>query len=124
MPQTPRADGWQRYRKHRRSTVERWDSGETLIGTSRPGADSQYNPHLFPNDDAVQTFELSCYMQGQLIQDSGNRETRYFRFDDAVVGACNGVYTHYAFVECTSGFFHGRPISPQALRILGVTVDD
>lgn len=33
-------------------------------------------------------------------------------------------YTSYMFAECTSGFYHGRPISPQKLRQLGVDIDD
>jgi hypothetical protein len=124
MAQVPRDDGWLRYRKHRRATVGEWDAGVTLRETAQIGADSQYNPHLLETDEQVRELELRCYLQGELIRDSINRETRYFQIADTIVGACSGVYTSFVFVECTSGFFHGRPISPKALRRLGVIVND
>ncbi len=124
MPQTPRADGWQRYSHHRRATIDMWDAGLTVVATGQPGADSQCNPHFFVRDEDVQVLELACFLQGTLIRDSGNRESRFAHFPEMIVGACSGVYTSYAFVECTSGFYHGRPISPESLRILGIRVND
>ena len=124
MPQVARADGWVRYTHHRQAAIAEWDAGLTLKRTAEPEEDSQYNPHLFGTDQAVMRIELLCVETGTQIRDSGNRETKYLRLPGVIVGVCSGEYTEYVFAECTSGFYHGRPISAAALRRLGVEVHD
>lgn len=120
MPQILRPDGWVQYKYHRMATVDDWDSGETLRATTEPEYDAQYNPRLFHSDEVVETLERLAYERGLTITDIGHKEKRYFRLEGQIVGACSGEYTQFLFVECTSGFFHGRPISLKELRRLGV----
>ena len=113
---------WARYTHHRQATIEEWDSGETRKKTRGKGRDSQYNPHLFYTDEQVQALELRCIQEGVTIKESGHRITKYLRLEGTIVGACRGMETEYVFAECTSGDYHGRPISTLALRDMGVDV--
>lgn len=119
MAPEPRQDGWLRYTHHRRATIEEWDAGITRRSTV--GGDSQYNPHIYNNDAAISELELRCVVEGTVIRETHNKRTAYMKLTD-VVGACSGEDTNYCFAECTSGFYHGRPICERELKRLGATL--
>jgi hypothetical protein len=92
------------------------------VRTGQPRGVAQYNPYLYGSDAAVEEVELRCLREGNSIHACGNKFTFYMRVRGVIVGACSGFDTEYIFVECNSGFVHGRPISQQALREMGVAI--
>lgn len=125
MAPGPAPQRWVRYSHHRGATVDEWDRGITVRQTQKIGGrtqDSKYNPHFFHTDEQIQAIELRCITDGVVIRDSGHRVTKYLHIRGVIVGACCGVETEYIFAECTSGDYHGRPISIEALRDLGVNI--
>ena len=109
---------WTYYPKHRKATCESWDKGIPHEFSAQGDGRAQYNPYRYGNDDAVRELEMKCYTEGTPMAGPFARCLRV----DHVVGVCLGVETQYVYVECTSGFVHGRPISPQALKKRGVDV--
>ncbi len=101
--------------------MRQWNSQEAHQRTAAPDAASQYNPHFFGTDEAVQELEMKCVEKGMLISESVHRRTYYMKVDE-IVGVCRGEETNFVFAEETSGNVHGRPISKAALREMGVVV--
>jgi hypothetical protein len=120
MAPPPRPDGWLKYTHHRLAEIQSWDSRETHAKTRGPGADSQYNPHLFQTDEQVRAIEERCILEGIVIRETANKVKKYLQVRGVIIGACSGMDTDCVFAECTSGFYHGRPISDIALRKMGV----
>jgi hypothetical protein len=120
MAPPPRQDGWQYYTHHRRATIAEWDAGETLRNTAN-GGDAQYNPHIYSTHESIRELELHCILDGKIIRETPNKLTAFMKLD-VVVGACSGQYTPYVFAECTSGFYHGRPMCEDALRKIGASI--
>jgi hypothetical protein len=119
MALQPRNDGWLDYTHHRRATIQEWDSGVTLTKTKN--GDSQYNPHFYSTDEQIRELELHCVMEGAIIRETANKRTAFMKLNH-IVGACSGFETRYAFAECTSGFYHGRPMCEEKLKQLGATL--
>lgn len=119
---------WEARKKHRKSTVREWDSGETVKWTKEKGDHSQYNPHLLASDADVRDLEIRCVNEGVAILGQSNKiRCFYMKRDDlGTVGACMGEYTDYVYAEwhMSGGAIHGRPISKKALRLKGIKIDE
>jgi len=110
---------WVKYRNHRRAKVKDWEASRAKKSTEK--GDAQYSPVDFGTDTAVEELEFHCLKKGKLIRESENRITLYCDME-RIIGACSGEFTQFVFVEMTCGKYHGRPISPSALKTLGVTL--
>lgn len=103
---------WVRYERHRVATPADWDAGIPLRRSAEPRGRAQYNPYRFGSDEAVREMELRCFRTGKPLP---GKRARYLQTEE-VVGVGSGFVTSLVYAECTSGFVHGRPSSPQVLR--------
>lgn len=108
---------WMFVPKHR-TTMADWDNEYPHEASAKPHGRSFYDPYAYGTDELVKELELLVWQDGILIE---RRKAKYMDRGQTI-GVCSGELTNYAFAECVSGFVHGRPISPAALKRMGVNV--
>jgi hypothetical protein len=81
---------------------------------------SYYLPSI--NDSTRENLEMDCVTNGVLIRKVAKKRM-YYKRQESVVGAANGVETNYVYAEwCQSGDVHGRPMTTEMLKKKGATL--
>jgi len=107
---------WQFYHRHRGVSCAQWDQELPHKASARPKGLAKYNPYFYACDTSISALEIDCWNNG--IDIPGKNAA--YKHMGHIVGVCRGQETEYAFAECTSGFVHGRPVSKDALKDMGI----
>jgi hypothetical protein len=109
-------------RKHKTSSKRNWERSNTKAWTAGKNEAAQFDPNIPEEDlskwliESVNADPNSNFHFGTPIRSVCHKRT-FYRKMGGTVGACNGEFTEYIYVEYhNSGLVHGWPISESELE--------